>query len=73
MSGFWNDDRTAELRRLWRADKLSSKEIGAQLGCTGNAVIGKAWRLGLSENNRERAGRRMREYHRLEVEARRAQ
>lgn len=43
----WNDDRTERLRSMWN-DGKSAKHIAAVLGrVTCNAVIGKAYRLGL--------------------------
>ena len=43
----WGDGAKVELlKRLW-ADGLSCSSIAAQIGCTRNAVIGKANRLGL--------------------------
>jgi GcrA cell cycle regulator len=45
-TGNWNDDKTAGLRELWD-EGLPTAEIGRRLGITKNAVIGKAWRLGL--------------------------
>lgn len=45
----WNDERVAELRRLW-AEGLSCSVIASRLGHTSrNAVIGKASRLGLPQ------------------------
>ncbi len=44
----WDDDKVAQLRKLW-ADGLSASQIAAQLdGVTRNAVIGKVIRLGLA-------------------------
>jgi hypothetical protein len=43
----WNDDTIALLRLYW-ADGLSTAEIGSRLGCSKNAVVGKAHRLQLS-------------------------
>lgn len=45
MSG-WTDDKVAALRKLW-ADGLSCSQIGARIGMSRNAVIGKVTRLGL--------------------------
>jgi GcrA cell cycle regulator len=42
----WDDKALDELRRLWTLG-LSTAEIGRRLGCTKNAVIGKAHRLDL--------------------------
>lgn len=43
---FWTSEKTAELKRLAGTD-LSASQIGAELGCTRNAVLGKLERLGL--------------------------
>jgi hypothetical protein len=43
---FWNPERVQRLRDLWAADLLAI-DIGKKLGCTKNAVLGKADRLGL--------------------------
>lgn len=49
MSDFeWTDAKIASLRTLW-AEGKSSKAIGDLLGCSKNAVVGKADRLGLPE------------------------
>lgn len=45
---FWTDDRTEKLKTLWN-EGPSATEIGKKLGCTRNAVIGKAHRLNLPE------------------------
>ena len=46
----WGGEQVDELRRLWDQSnpKLSTKEIGRQLGISKNAVIGKARRLNLA-------------------------
>lgn len=44
---FWTEERCEELGRLW-ALGLSGTEIGKALGCTKNAVIGRAHRLRLA-------------------------
>lgn len=41
----WDDVNVERLRAMW--GKRSATEIGREFGCTGNAVIGKAHRLGL--------------------------
>jgi GcrA cell cycle regulator len=46
LPDFWTDERIAELEKLWRAG-LTTEKIARQIGCTKNAVIGKAHRLGL--------------------------
>lgn len=43
----WNETNTADLKRLW-PEGLSAGQIGAELGCSRNAVIGKATRIGLT-------------------------
>lgn len=45
---FWTDERIERLKTL-RAEGHSSSQIAGQLGCTRNAVIGKAVRLGLAK------------------------
>jgi GcrA cell cycle regulator len=47
MESVWNEERIAELGRLWR-EGHSTAEIGRRLGLTKNAVIGKAHRLELA-------------------------
>jgi GcrA cell cycle regulator len=42
----WADSSTARLRVLW-AEGAGTRQIGAELGISKNAVIGKARRLGL--------------------------
>lgn len=42
----WNDERIARMRELLKQGTPASA-IGAELGCTRNAIIGKAHRLGL--------------------------
>ena len=50
---WWSDDVIADLDRLWRANELSTREIGKWLSekyrrtISGHAIIGKAHRLGL--------------------------
>lgn len=46
MAFEWTDENTARLRELWNAG-LSTKKIGYELGCSKNAVIGRARRIGL--------------------------
>ena len=43
----WTDEQTAELKRLWIANELTTAQIGKRIGKNKNAVIGKADRLGL--------------------------
>lgn len=47
--GTWNEDNEQILRELW-ADGQSAKEIGAVLGMTRNAVIGKKSRMGITRD-----------------------
>ena len=42
---FWNEERLAELKRLFCVEGKTTQEIGAILGCSKNAVIGKVTRL----------------------------
>jgi GcrA cell cycle regulator len=45
----WTGDRVEKLKELW-SQGATANEIADRLGgCTRNAVIGKAHRLGLSE------------------------
>jgi hypothetical protein len=46
----WTDEKEAELRRL-HAEGKSYSEIGAAIGVSRNAAIGKAKRLGLAGRN----------------------
>lgn len=49
MTAFvWTDPNIATLKRLW-LDGLTTREIGAVMGITKNAVIGKCARLGLAD------------------------
>jgi DNA-binding CsgD family transcriptional regulator len=43
---FWTQSRCTQLTQLWEGGQTGS-EIGATMGCSRNAVIGKAHRLGL--------------------------
>lgn len=43
---FWDDERDAELRQ-YRLDGVSFSIIAAKLGCTRNAAIGRAHRIGI--------------------------
>jgi|SRR6185312_8750652 hypothetical protein len=45
---FWTDERVDQLKTL-SATGISYREIGAKIGCTRNAAIGKALRLGMSQ------------------------
>ena len=60
-SEFWTDARVADMRR-WLAEGWSSRQIAEKIGCgcSRNAVIGKANRLGLAkptQSSRTRAAR----------------
>ena len=45
----WTDDENARLRKLWNeVPQISTAEIGRRMGCSKNAVIGKAQRLFLT-------------------------
>lgn len=51
----WTDERVDLLRKDW-ADGLSASQIAGHLGgCTRNAVIGKAHRLGLAQAAKPRS------------------
>lgn len=56
---FWTEAEIETLRRLWPSVGITirTSEIGALVGKTKNAVIGKAGRLGL-ENKRSRPGQK---------------
>ena len=51
----WNTQKIESLKKLWD-DGVATSLIGQQLGFTKNAVIGKAFRLGLErrQNSRKR-------------------
>lgn len=44
----WNEEQIADLKQRWAA-KETAKQIGAAIGMSRNAVLGKIHRLGLSE------------------------
>ena len=46
----WTKENCAELERLFRQE-LSAREIGRQLGCSRNAVIGKLVRSGIRDRD----------------------
>jgi hypothetical protein len=48
-SQFWNEERVAILKRC-RAEQWTARAIAELLGCTRNAVLGKAGRLELEES-----------------------
>jgi GcrA cell cycle regulator len=57
MTGFWTDERIDQLTELWCAGMSGAavaREIGD--GCTRNAVIGKANRLGLAAHRHSNEG-----------------
>jgi GcrA cell cycle regulator len=54
-AGFWTDERLTVLRTLW-AEGLTASQIGAQIGTTRNAVLGKVHRMGLAIRNAPVAG-----------------
>lgn len=43
----WNDHWHSTLRNLWNNTTLTARQIASIIGCSRNAVIGKANRLGL--------------------------
>jgi GcrA cell cycle regulator len=45
----WTDEKVSELRRLWADPDLRAREIGALLGVTRAAIIGKANRINLAK------------------------
>ena len=51
----WNQQKVEDLKKLWN-EGVATSRIGEQLGFTKNAVIGKAFRLGLErrQNSRKR-------------------
>ena len=59
----WTTEHIAALRSSW-AIGLSSAQIAKALGVTRNAVIGKAWRLGLADRRVMRKARKPRPEHR---------
>ena len=52
----WNQQKVEDLKKLWN-EGVATSRIGEQLGFTKNAVIGKAFRLGLErrQNSRKKA------------------
>ena len=49
----WNQQKVDDLKKLWN-DGVATSRIGEQLGFTKNAVIGKAFRLGLERRQNSR-------------------
>ncbi|HKK30751.1 MAG TPA: GcrA family cell cycle regulator [Alphaproteobacteria bacterium] len=49
----WTDSQIAELRKLW-SEPHTAAQIGQLLGVSKNAVIGKAYRLGLPPKRGDR-------------------
>lgn len=47
MLDVWTEDRTKRLVELWGDEKLSARQIGADLGVSRNAVLGKVHRMAL--------------------------
>ncbi len=59
----WTQARIETLKTSWDAG-LSAAQIADALGVTRNAVIGKAWRLGLADRRVMRKARKPRPEHR---------
>ena len=49
----WNNQKVEDLKKLWN-EGVATSQIGVQLGFTKNAVIGKAFRLGLERRKNSR-------------------
>ena len=49
----WNQQKVENLKKLWN-EGVATSRIGEQLGFTKNAVIGKAFRLGLERRQNSR-------------------
>ena len=49
----WNQQKVEDLKKLWN-DGVATSRIGERLGFTKNAVIGKAFRLGLERRQNSR-------------------
>lgn len=56
----WSDENCTILKTLWEANELSASQIGAVIGCTRSAVIGKAHRLKLEKKTTEPKGKKRR-------------
>lgn len=44
---FWTEERLAQLRTL-ASTGMTARQVADEMGCSRNAVLGKAWRAGLS-------------------------
>lgn len=58
----WTDERIETLKKLYE-DGLSASQIGAELGASRNAVIGKVHRIGLKRRGHRPAGLRPHPQH----------
>lgn len=47
----WDKDKESQLRKLWNSGDMSASVIGAEMGITRNAVIGKAKRMNLRKKD----------------------
>lgn len=56
MSDLWTDENVEKLKKLW-AEEVSCSQIAKELGCTRNAVIGKAGRMKLKKRDQAVAHR----------------
>jgi GcrA cell cycle regulator len=52
----WDDEKTEKLIEMHKENKLSTKEMGVILGYSKNAIIGKLFRLGLTDSSLNRKG-----------------
>jgi hypothetical protein len=48
----WPDDRVERLAELWNAGEMTASQIGAKLGVSRSAVLGKVHRAGLGPSKR---------------------
>lgn len=55
----WSEHHTAILKRRWN-EGASASVIGAELGMTRNAVLGRAWRIGLGKRRNAYAPKKKR-------------
>jgi GcrA cell cycle regulator len=69
---FWTDARVGLFHELL-AKGLSGTQIAKTLGCTRRAVLGKAWRMGLSVGSPENGRQRMRKGGQMAARKQRAQ